>query len=171
MKNPGSPGSNQRHLLDRKIALYQLSQILNYKTDGSSVNFSAWISNLRRKPQRMLIMEIRRNADHLTKIYTATLSRFGSGPRPTRRCMQARSHKEHAVAKRGHQRLFFLVREKGGFVPTLRTPLGYVPGFGGVFWGVCFRTLSAVVSRFWQRFRRLGPLKIGLVILTNLRKC
>ena len=44
-------------------------------------------------------------------------------------------------------------------------------GFGGVFWGVCFRTLDAVVSRFWQRFRRLGPLKIGLVILTNLRKC
>ena len=41
----------------------------------------------------------------------------------------------------------------------------------GVFWGVCFRTVSAVVSRFWQRFRRLGPLKIGLVILGNLRKC
>ena len=44
-------------------------------------------------------------------------------------------------------------------------------GFGGVLWGVCFRTLSAVVSRFWQLFRRLGPLKIGLVILGNLRKC
>ena len=29
-----SPGSNLRHLADRKIALYQLSQILNYKTDG-----------------------------------------------------------------------------------------------------------------------------------------
>ena len=37
------------------------------------------------------------------------------------------------------------------------------------FWGVCFRTLRAVVSRFWQRFRRLTPVKIGLVILTNLR--
>ena len=34
-----SPGSNLRHLADRKIALYQLSQILNYKTDGSLVNF------------------------------------------------------------------------------------------------------------------------------------
>ena len=45
-----------------------------------------------------------------------------------RRCMQARSHPEHAAAKRGHHRLFFfLVREKGGFVRTLRTPLGYVP--------------------------------------------
>ena len=38
-----SPGSNQRHLPDRKIALYQLSQNLNNKTDGLSVNFSAWI--------------------------------------------------------------------------------------------------------------------------------
>ena len=35
---------------------------------------------------------------------------------------------EHAAAKRGHHRFFFLVREKGGFVRTLRTPLGYVPG-------------------------------------------
>ena len=43
--------------------------------------------------------------------------------------------------------------------------------FGGVFWGVCFRTLGAVVLRFWQSLRRLRPLKIGLVILTNLRKC
>ena len=35
---------------------------------------------------------------------------------------------EHAAAKRGHHPFFFLVREKGGFVRTLRTPLGYVPG-------------------------------------------
>ena len=42
--------------------------------------------------------------------------------------------------------------------------------FGGVFWGVCFRTLRAVVSRFWHSFRLLRPLKSGLVILTDLRK-
>ena len=46
-----------------------------------------------------------------------------------RRCMQARSHPEHAAAKRGHHRFlfFFWSEKKGGFVRTLRTPLGYVP--------------------------------------------
>ena len=43
-------------------------------------------------------------------------------------------------------------------------------GFGGVFWAVCFPTLRAVVSRIWQSFRRLRPLKSGLDIPTNLRK-
>ena len=42
-------------------------------------------------------------------------------------------------------------------------------GFYGVFvFGS--RTLRAVVSRFWQSFRRLRPLKSGLDILTKLRK-
>ena len=41
---------------------------------------------------------------------------------------------EHAAAKRGHHRFFFfLVREKGGFVRTLRTPLGYVPAGQSVY--------------------------------------
>ena len=34
---------------------------------------------------------------------------------------------EYVAAKRGHHRFFLLVREKGGFLRTLRTPLGYVP--------------------------------------------
>ena len=38
------------------------------------------------------------------------------------------------------------------------------------FCGVCFRTVRAVVSIFWQSFRRLRPLKSGLVILINLGK-
>ena len=82
-EKPGtrSPGSNQRHLwlADRKIALYRLRQILNYKKDGSLVNLGASLSNERRKPQRVLIMDIRRNADRLTLIYsnTATLPVLG----------------------------------------------------------------------------------------------
>ena len=134
------------------IALHQLSQILNYKTDGSLVNFMPFQS---RKPNGMLIMDIRRNADRLPLIYTATLSRFGSGSwkgavkkiaptatvavgaiffqRPLvvyaglRRCMQARSHPEHAAAKRGHHRLFFFGPRKRGVRLHPPNPLGYVP--------------------------------------------
>ena len=84
-ENPGKSGLKPTAPIPRSedIALYQLSQILNYKTDGSLVNFRR-MPFQSRKPQRMLIMDIRRNADRLTLIYTATLSRFGSGP-----CMQA----------------------------------------------------------------------------------
>ena len=70
-------------------------------------------------------MDIRRNADRLTLIYTATLSRFGSGPRrPT--AVQARSHLNTQLPNADTIHFLFLVREKGGFVRTLRTPLGYV---------------------------------------------
>ena len=75
----------------------------------------ACLSDQPRKPQRMLIMDIRRNADRLTLIYTAILSRFGvcAG---LRRCMQAQSHPEHAAAKRGHHRFLFVcfLSEKKG---------------------------------------------------------
>ena len=40
-----------------------------------------------------------------------------------RRCMQARSHPEHAVAKRGHNRLFFFWSEKKGVRPHPPNPL------------------------------------------------
>ena len=74
-------------------------------------------------------MDIRRNADRLTLIYTATLSRFGSGPcirRPT--AVQARSHLNTQLANADTIRFFFFSPRKRGFVRTLRTPLGYVPG-------------------------------------------
>ena len=72
-------------------------------------------------------MDIRRNAARLTLIYTATLSRFGSGPcilRPTAMHADAIAPGTRSCHTRTH---FFLVWEKGGFVRTLRTPLGYVP--------------------------------------------
>ena len=81
--------------------------------------------------QRMLIMDIRRNADRLTLIYTATLSRFGSGPTAG----QTRSHLNTQLPN-ADAIGFFWVRGKGGFVRTLRTPLGYVPwpvGMNGMF--------------------------------------
>ena len=43
--------------------------------------------------------------------------------RPTRRCMQARSHTEHAAAKRGHQRVFFWSEKKGGSSAPSEPPL------------------------------------------------
>ena len=111
-------------------------------------------------------MDIPRNADRLTLIYTATLSRFGSGPCiPWYTYTQAyggagATAPEHAAAKRGHHPFFFLseqeyissyallVRGKGGFVRTLRTPLGYVPvlSMSGLSskmckWSVIFATL------------------------------
>ena len=80
MKNPGKSGLEPTApSRSEDIALHQLSQILNHKTDGSLVNFRR-MPFQSRKPLRMLIMDIRRNADRLTLIHTATLSRFGSGP-------------------------------------------------------------------------------------------
>ena len=77
-------------------------------------------------------MDIRKNADRLTLIYTATLSRFGSGPshgirRP--RAVHARSHLNTQLPNA--DTIDFFCSEKrgggGGFVRTLRTPFGYVP--------------------------------------------
>ena len=85
-------------------------------------------------------MDIRRNADRLTVIYSATLSRFGSGPcirRPT--AVQARSHLNTQLPNADTIH-FFLVREKGGFVRTLRTPLGYVPAF------LSFYCMQSIIS-------------------------
>ena len=43
-------------------------------------------------------------------------------------------------------------------------------GFDGVFWGVCFRTLRAVVLRFWKSSRWHRSLNSRLDTLANLRK-
>ena len=83
-----------------------------YKTDGSLVNF-------RRKP----FQSTQKTTDkwtiegmpiRLTLIYSATLSRFGSGPcirRPT--AVQARSHL-NTSCQAWTPSIFFLVREKKG---------------------------------------------------------
>ena len=59
-------------------------------------------------------MDIRRNADRLTLIYTATLSRyrFGSAVHATGTCVHAIAP-EHAAAKRGHHPFFFGPRKRG----------------------------------------------------------
>ena len=63
-------------------------------------------------------MDIRRNADRLTLIYTATLSRFGSGPcirRPTRpTAVQARSHLNTQLPNADTIDFFFFWSEKKG---------------------------------------------------------
>ena len=85
------------------------------------IGVGASLSKSTQKPQRMLIMDIRRNADRLTLIYAATLSRFGSGPcirRPA--AVQA---PEHAAAKRGHHRFFFWSEIKGGSSAPSEPPL------------------------------------------------
>ena len=59
-------------------------------------------------------MDIRRNADRLTLIYTATLSRFGSGPcirRPT--AVQARSHLNTQLPNADTLHFFFGPRKRG----------------------------------------------------------
>ena len=130
-----SPGSNQRHLADRKIALYQLRQILNYKTDGSLVNFRHMtfqstnkttedVDNGHSKECQSFDVDLHCNIFKIRfrAVYTQAYGGACS--------LQARSHPEHAAAKRGHHRLFFFGPRKrggGGFVRTLRTPLGYVP--------------------------------------------
>ena len=123
MKTLESPGSNQRHLADRKIALYPLSQILNLKTDSSLVNF-----------RRMPFQSTQKTTEDVDNGHSKECRSFNvvlhwntfKIRRPTAVHAGVIAH-EHAAAKRGH-RLFFLVREKGGFVRTPRTPLGYVPG-------------------------------------------
>ena len=121
-------------LADRKIALYRLSQILNYKTDGSLVNFrrksfqstqktTEEVDNGHSKPEC-------RSFDVDLHCYTF-ISRFGSGLDCTAYGGTGAIAPEHAAAKRGHYRFFFWSEKKGGFVRTLRTPLGYVPAHIG----------------------------------------
>ena len=69
----------------------------------------ASLSNQRRKLQRMLVMDIRRNADRLTLIYPATLSRFGSGPT----AVQTRSHLNTQLPNADTIDFFFGPRKRG----------------------------------------------------------
>ena len=127
-----SPGSNQRHLADRKIVLYQLSQILNYKTDdGSFVNFRCMtfqstqkttedVDNGHAKECRSLDIDLHYYTFKIRFIRKPTAVHADAIAPGTRSC-QTRTPSP-----------FFLVREKGGYVRTLRTPLatclGLLPG-------------------------------------------
>ena len=71
-------------------------------------------------------MEIRRNADRLTLIYTALLSRFGSATSGQSRVYAGLRRYRRDRTCTQLPSIFFW-SEKGGFVRTLRTPLGYVP--------------------------------------------
>ena len=123
-----SPGSNQRHLSDRKIALYQLSQILNYKTDGSLVNFRRMtfqstqkttedVDNGHSKECRSFDVDLHCYTFKIRfrAVYTMVYASL-------RRCMQTRSHPEHAAAKRGHHRLFLFGPGKRGVRPHPPNP-------------------------------------------------
>ena len=69
-------------------------------------------------------MDIRRNADRLTLIYTATLSRFGSGPcvrRPS--AVQARSHLNTQLPNADTIDFYFWSEKKGGSSAPSEPPL------------------------------------------------
>ena len=100
-----------QYLADRKIGLYRLSQILNYKTDGSLVNF-------RRKPfqstqkttdkwtfEGMPIFDVDLHCNTFKIRFWAvdTQAYGGAGAIAP----------EHAAAKRGQHPFFFLVQKKG----------------------------------------------------------
>ena len=116
---------------DRKIALYRLSQILNCKTDGSLVNFrrkpfqatqktTEDVDNGHSKDCRWFDVDLLCNTFEFKirfcQFWTVYTQAYGG---------TGAIALEHAAAIDFFQ---FLVREKGGFVRTLRTPLGYVPG-------------------------------------------
>ena len=135
-EKPGTwnSGSNQRHLwlADRKNCA--LSTQSNPQLQKQMVHWwilGASLSNQHRKPQRMLIMDIRRNPvwrwSTLQHFQVSVLGRVNAAQRRHRRDRTW----TRTAAKRGHHRFFFGQRKRGGgggFVRTLRTPLGYVPG-------------------------------------------
>ena len=129
------PGSNQRHLTDRKIALYQLKQILDYKTDGSLVNF-----------RRMTLQSTQKTTEDVDNGHSKECRSFDVcidlhcntfkirfGPcihvrRPTTVHEGAMAPGTRSCQTRTPSTFFFGPRKRG-FVRTLRTPLGYVPAF------------------------------------------
>ena len=134
-----SPGSNQRHLADRKIALYnyQLSQIFNYKTDGSFVNFRRMTFQSTQKTTEDVVnghSKECRSFDVDLHCYTFKI-RFRAVYTQAPTAGHARSHPEHAAAKRGHHRLFFLSEKKGGSSAPSEPPLATCLSFHGVYIG------------------------------------
>ena len=118
-----SPGSNQRHLslADRKTLRFINSAKSSTTKQMQMVHWwilGACLSNQRRKPQRMLIMPKEcRSFDVCIDLYTATLSRFGSGPcirRPTAVHAGAIAPGTRSCQTRTQSTLFFFWSEKKG---------------------------------------------------------
>ena len=125
VKTPGKSGLDPTApTRSEDTALYQLSQILNDKTDGSLVNFRRMPSQITQKTTADVDNGHSKECRVFDVVYTATLSRFGSGRvyAGLRRCMQTQSHPEHAAAKREHHRLFFFGPRKRGVRPHPPNP-------------------------------------------------
>ena len=105
--------TNDTYLAERKIALYRLSQILNYKTDGSLVNF-------RRKPfqsTQKTTEDVDNGHSKECRSFDVDLHcntfkiRFRAVYEGPGRCMRDRTL-THSCQRRTPS--IFLVREKGG---------------------------------------------------------
>ena len=168
MKNPGKsrlePTTPSR---SENIALYQLSQILNRTlqnrwfigfimttqqertcSDGSLVNFRRMpfqstqkstedVDNGHLKECRAFDVDLHCNTFKIR--FRPVFSQAYGGA-----CRRDRTRKTQ-LPNADTIDFFFLVREKGGFVRTLRTPLGYVPGYGHSKSG---KSKSAVASPY-----------------------
>ena len=121
MKNPGKSGLEPTApSRSEDIALYQLSQILNYKTDGSLVHaFPINAENRRGCSKECRAFDVDLQRQHFQD---SVPGRVYAGLR-VRGCMQAQSHPEHAAAKREHHRLFFWSEKKGGSSAPSEPPL------------------------------------------------
>ena len=127
MKKTGKSGLEQTapsRLED--IALYQLSQILNYKTDGSFVDFRRMPFQSTQKTTWMLIMDIRRNAERLTKINSGNTFKIRFRAVYTQAYGDAcrRNRTRNTQLPKANTIEFFSWSEKkgGGFVRTLPNP-------------------------------------------------
>ena len=127
MNNPGKSGLEPTAPSQSEdIALYQLSQILNYKTDGSLVKFRRMpfqstqkstedVDNGHSKECRAFDVDLQRK-----HFQDSVPGRVKAG---LRRCMQAQSHPEHAAAKHEHHRLLFWSEKNGGSSAPSEPPL------------------------------------------------
>ena len=132
MKNPGKSGLEPTEpSRSEDIALYQLSQILNYKTDGSSVNFRRMsfqstqkttedVDNGHLKECRSFDVDLHCNTFKIrfraVYIRRPTAVHAGAIAPGTRSCQTPRDTID-----------FFFWFEKKGDRPHPPNPLGYVP--------------------------------------------
>ena len=112
-------------LADRKIALYRLSQILNYGTDGSLVNFRRKNFQSTQKTREDVDNEHSKECRSFdVDLPGRTLSRFGSGPcirRPT--AVQERSHLNTQLPNADTIDFFFWSEKEGGSSAPSEPPL------------------------------------------------
>ena len=117
-----SPGSNLRHLADRKILRF-----INSAKSSTTKRMVHWwilgacLSNQRRKPQRMLIMD---TSEGMLIVWRSSTLQHFRRPGDGGACRRDRTWTRSCQTRTP---TFFFGPRKGGFVRTLRTPLGYVP--------------------------------------------